>query len=213
MKIIHDLKNPLIALHMCIEDSKLDQDDKEELKNEIEEMHDMLDSLKTEFKTRNDMKFNETQEYHKVHDLLNSFKRAFTKLAQNGNNILQFKIQQNFPQKIMIRHTLLKRIINNLISNALKHTQNGKVDVRFTDDFDQASDKNAYKNIKFIMVGSEYNPKLKQLRIEVEDNGKGIHPDKIHKIFEELHSDQEDQNWDGIGLGLPICLKLAIQSN
>jgi len=65
-------------------------------------------------------------------DLLNSFKRSFMKLAQNGNNILSFRIQHNFPQKIMIQSTLLKRIVNNFISNALKHTQNGKVDVRFT---------------------------------------------------------------------------------
>jgi len=62
MKIIHDLKNPLIAMNMCVDESNLDPVDKDELKNEIEDMNEMLDTLKTEFKTRHDMKFNENKE-------------------------------------------------------------------------------------------------------------------------------------------------------
>jgi len=62
MKIIHDLKNPLIAMNLCVDESKLEEYEKDELKNEIEDMTEMLDTLKTEFKTRNDMKFNENKE-------------------------------------------------------------------------------------------------------------------------------------------------------
>jgi len=59
IKIIHDLKNPLIAVNMCIEESEIHNDIINDVKSEIQEMHEMLDSLKTEFKSRNDMQFNE----------------------------------------------------------------------------------------------------------------------------------------------------------
>jgi len=35
----------------------------------------------------------------------------------------------------------------------------------------------------------------------------------MYNIFSEMTSDQKDMNWDGIGLGLPICLQLAKQNN
>lgn len=44
---------------------------------------------------------------------------------------------------------------------------------------------------------------------EVKDNGKGIPANKIHKIFDEKESDESDNNWDGTGLGLPICLTIC----
>lgn len=41
--------------------------------------------------------------------------------------------------------------------------------------------------------------------IEVSDNGIGIPHNKIKLIFDEKESDQSAANWDGTGLGLPIC--------
>jgi len=41
--------------------------------------------------------------------------------------------------------------------------------------------------------------------IEVEDNGAGIAPNKLKCIFEEKESDESAENWNGTGLGLPIC--------
>jgi len=41
----------------------------------------------------------------------------------------------------------------------------------------------------------------------------GIPEHLIKNIFEELCSDQKGGNWDGIGLGLPICLRLATETN
>lgn len=131
MKIIHDLKNPLIAINMCVEESGIQNEIIVDVKSEIQEMHEMLDSLKTEFKSRNDMQFNEKTDDQLTHDLLKSFKLANTKLAQNGKNTLEFVIEQNFPKCLSIKPTILKRICNNFISNALKHTQNGNVKVSF----------------------------------------------------------------------------------
>jgi len=36
------------------------------------------------------------------------------------------------------------------------------------------------------------------------DNGKGIAQEKMKLIFDEQHTDESNDNWDGTGLGLPI---------
>jgi len=41
--------------------------------------------------------------------------------------------------------------------------------------------------------------------VYIKDNGKGIPTAKLKFIFGEQHSDQSQMNWDGTGLGLPIC--------
>lgn len=45
---------------------------------------------------------------------------------------------------------------------------------------------------------------------EITDNGKGIPANKIKKIFDEKETDECDGNWDGTGLGLPICKTICI---
>jgi signal transduction histidine kinase len=49
------------------------------------------------------------------------------------------------------------------------------------------------------------------LIIEINDNGKGIPAEKQKLIFNEQESDQSDNNWDGTGLGLPICAQLCLK--
>jgi len=44
---------------------------------------------------------------------------------------------------------------------------------------------------------------------EIKDNGKGIPKDKLAKIFNEKETDESAENWDGTGLGLPICLSIC----
>lgn len=48
---------------------------------------------------------------------------------------------------------------------------------------------------------------------EVKDNGKGISKDKLRKIFDEKETDERGDNWDGTGLGLPICLTICKNMN
>jgi len=49
------------------------------------------------------------------------------------------------------------------------------------------------------------------LIIEINANGKGIPAEKQKLIFNEQESDQSDNNWDGTGLGLPICAQLFLK--
>lgn len=77
----------------------------------------------------------------------------------------------------------LKSIFNNLISNALKYTHQGKVEF-------------GYKN------------KNKELTFFVKDTGIGIKPELHHYIFQrfsQAHPDDATKKYGGNGLGLAIC--------
>jgi signal transduction histidine kinase/CheY-like chemotaxis protein len=81
---------------------------------------------------------------------------------------------------------LLQRIIRNLLDNALKHNQSGKIGVRTG----QYADK---------------------VIVEVFDTGQGIPADKLDSIFDE-YVQLDNQNRDkrvGLGLGLAIVAKVA----
>jgi len=75
--------------------------------------------------------------------------------------------------------SLLKRIYQNLIANALNYTPRGQITIGAAQPRDEDS-----------------------VECWVSDNGSGIHAELIDKIFEKGESDQE--NLSGMGLGLAI---------
>jgi len=90
----------------------------------------MLDTLKTEFKYRHEMNVVEKRVYTNTVDLINSMVETHRNLAKNGNNKITFQIEKDFPEEILASHTTLKRIVNNFITNSLKHTVNGEIQVK-----------------------------------------------------------------------------------
>ena len=75
--------------------------------------------------------------------------------------------------------SLLNRIFQNLIANALNYTPRGQISIGAAETRDEDS-----------------------VECWVSDNGAGIHAELIDKIFEKGESDQD--NLDGMGLGLAI---------
>lgn len=45
--------------------------------------------------------------------------------------------------------------------------------------------------------------------LDIKDDGKGIPLSKIKHIFDEQESDESHENWDGTGMGLPICMYIC----
>ncbi|QZY55857.1 sensor histidine kinase [Crassaminicella profunda] len=80
----------------------------------------------------------------------------------------------------------IHRIINNLLSNALKYGKDGG------------------------QIGITVKKENKFVRVTVWDNGKGIPQNEIHHIFERLYTLEESRNThlQGNGLGLTIVKKL-----
>jgi len=81
---------------------------------------------------------------------------------------------------------LLRRVLSNLISNAIKFTEEGQVTVRLRARPDTAI-------------------------IEVEDTGVGIAPEQVERIFEEFVQESEGytRSYEGTGLGLSITRRLV----
>ena len=64
-------------------------------------------------------------------DLLQGLGRTHSKLAGNGENTIVLRINGPFPETLNLHRVIFKRIINNFITNSLKHTTHGKVGITF----------------------------------------------------------------------------------
>src|SRR5579883_1587009 len=86
------------------------------------------------------------------------------------------------PTRARIRsdRDLLRHIVQNLMSNAVKYTERGRV-----------------------LVGCRRRRGIDRLSIEIHDTGIGIPADQIDRIFEEFRR-VDPSHGDGVGLGLSI---------
>lgn len=77
------------------------------------------------------MNFSEEGNIINIHEFAKSFINAHTQLASKGMNYFTIKLHKNVPVQALLKRSITKRIINNFISNSLKHTQQGEVNVNF----------------------------------------------------------------------------------
>jgi len=118
----------------------------------------------------------------RIDDLLRQLKLEFIPLARAKNLELIF-----MPCSLSVRsdRRLLRRLLQNLVSNAVKYTNEGRV-----------------------LVGCR--PRGGKLRIEVHDTGLGIPKSKQRIIFTEFHRlDDGAKVARGLGLGLSIVERIA----
>ncbi|MFD1695096.1 PAS domain-containing hybrid sensor histidine kinase/response regulator [Roseibium aestuarii] len=118
----------------------------------------------------------------RLDEFLFGLKREFEPMAREKGLDLRF-----VPCGLSIRsdRRLLRRLIQNLISNALKYTAEGRV-----------------------LIGCRR--RNGQLMIEVHDTGMGIPPSKLKQIFEEFRRlDEGARAAKGLGLGLSIVDRIA----
>ncbi|MEA2966147.1 MAG: hypothetical protein QOI46_6245 [Alphaproteobacteria bacterium] len=118
----------------------------------------------------------------RMDELLRQLEVEFTPLAQERGLRLRF-----MPCSLAVEsdRRLLRRLLQNLISNAIKYTPRGRV-----------------------LVGCRR--RRRRLRIDVYDTGLGIPSSKKRAIFQEFHRlDQGAKVARGLGLGLSIVERIA----
>ncbi|MFT5207920.1 MAG: signal transduction histidine kinase [Candidatus Omnitrophota bacterium] len=100
---------------------------------------------------------------------------------------LDLKVQLDLElPHIMINADKINQVLNNLISNAIKFTDNG-----------------------FIEVISKFNSQTHTIEISVNDTGKGIKPEDTHKVFQKFKQlENATEQVCGTGLGLAICQEI-----
>ena len=108
-----------------------------------------------------------------------------------GEKPLDYRINiaEDIPETLYGDHANLKKIIVNLLTNAIKYTDTGYVDF-------------SVKCVK--------NNDVCRLIISVEDSGRGIKTQDINKLFTKFQRLDEDRNTtiEGTGLGLAITKQL-----
>jgi CheY-like chemotaxis protein/nitrogen-specific signal transduction histidine kinase len=130
-----------------------------------------------------------------IGNLASSIERRFKRLYESKQLQLAVHKEDETPEFIFSDQGKIDQIINNLISNAFKFTDKGKVTVTL-------------RPPSSTEFASYNNPAL---AVEVEDTGIGIPSDKIERLFrsfEQLDS-ASDRRHAGTGLGLAISRKLA----
>ena len=102
---------------------------------------------------------------------------------------LNVDICEDLPYELIGDKKHIKSVINNLLTNAIKYTEQGKINVR----------------VKCINKND-----LCTLIITVEDTGRGIKKEDIDKLFTKFERlDEKNSTTEGTGLGLAITKKLV----
>lgn len=122
--------------------------------------------------------------------VLDGLRKNFQILAVDKGCIFKIKKDEDIPKIVIGDRTRLYQILNNLISNAIKFTEKGKVELCLE------------------LTKKEENHI--EILFEVIDTGIGIESSNIDKIFNSF--EQADQSitrkFGGTGLGLAICKNL-----
>jgi signal transduction histidine kinase/CheY-like chemotaxis protein len=124
-----------------------------------------------------------------LQNLLQLLIRNFQPLAATNQLQLSFNFDSVIPATIMGDQLRLSQILQNLIGNALKFTPPGGA----------------------IEVAALLGEQPETLRLTVRDNGPGIDPKLLDRIFEPYQQGPQSQfrNFEGTGLGLGIAREIA----
>ena len=135
----------------------------------------------------------------KMDILAGNIRDHFTHMAKEKGIDLEFEISETLPREIKTDRKRAEQIIRNLMSNAIKFTDKGKITVRM--DIPQ-------EGVNFSKSGLTPS---NAVAISIKDTGIGIAEDKQKIIFEAFQ--QADgttaRKYGGTGLGLSISRELA----
>ena len=120
-------------------------------------------------------------------DVIEPLKSSFEPVAADKALELKIDVSAEAPQILTTDARRLQQILRNLLSNALKFTSKGRVELRVTGAADGA------------------------IAFAVEDTGIGIPEDQLGLIFEAFHQADgtTSRKFGGTGLGLSISRELA----
>ncbi len=104
--------------------------------------------------------------------------------------VVGFLLAEDVPRVLRGDPVRLQQVLNNLVSNAVKFTKAGSVEIR---------------------VECDSNLGSSRLCFAVLDTGIGVRPEKQAEIFEAFTQEDESttRRYGGTGLGLPICRRLV----
>ena len=191
----HELKTPLnaiVGLSQMIKDNSTDMEsrgDAEDIYKAANNLLVLVDSILDINKLdSNNMEIVNVN--YKPLDLFNGLENNIK--LRIGEKPIEFrsKISPDLPNTLDGDKDKLKQIIFNLLTNAVKYTDSGFIDL----------------SLDCINKDNKCN-----LRISVSDSGRGIKDDELNNLFTKFCRREEDKDTDveGAGLGLAITKSLV----
>jgi signal transduction histidine kinase/ActR/RegA family two-component response regulator len=119
-----------------------------------------------------------------VEDIVDGFKPQA--LAKNIDLQLEFNIHKTV--NYLSDPVRITQILGNLISNAIKFTEQGKVEVRIS--------------------AKLFSSKVDHVRMDIIDTGIGISKENVQLIFEQFARVTNNKQYEGTGVGLTITQKI-----
>ncbi|MDB8558521.1 sensor histidine kinase [Turicibacter sanguinis] len=195
-KVSHELKTPLNAIKGYIQLLKLSIDNPKQLR-QIEIIDHSSDLLLKQVDELLDFSVIEDGKVKLEIDTIDLFHTAHVIeelfIINTSKKSLDYvvNIDEQIPSVLYGDEARIKQIIINLMSNALKFTEHGKIEVSF--DLDYQTETEVY------------------LSIRVKDTGKGIAENKLNSIFDSFTQENNSisRQFGGTGLGLSISKRLA----
>ncbi len=185
--VSHDLRSPLATIGAYV-NYLMKKGDLNERQHRylgiIKEISDNLYSLVNELLDISKIESGVIQlNYEKadINELVENSINNFTILAQDKDNKITFQSHLENPS-ITIDRIKILQVLNNIISNAIKFTENGTIIIHTL-------------------------PINDEIQISIEDTGTGIDEDDIAHIFDEYSYLQRNgtRGESGSGLGMVIC--------
>ena len=187
----HELRTPLARLTVMLERSigkSLSVDDSrktlDEAYQECAHLRRLIDDLML-LARLDSGEIEEESVIIDLADIIDDMQELWTAAAEERQ--IQVKIATRHPLEVYGRPMLLKRLLANLVNNALRYTLEGGL---------------------IQIIGGQNN---NCIEVKVQDTGKGIKKEQIARIFDRFYRVDSDRNSGvgGTGLGLSICQKIV----
>ncbi|HEY9671743.1 MAG TPA: PAS domain S-box protein [Waterburya sp.] len=202
----HELRTPLNAIlgfsQLMAHDFSLTQEQQEHLgiisrsgEHLLTLINDVLEMSKIEAgrTTLYQQSFN-------LYRLLDYLEEMLQLKAQSKGLQLTFERTSNVPQYVKTDESKLRQVLLNLLGNAIKFTQKGRVMLRVKMGNGQEVMANREESDSFPITNSPF-----PILFEVEDTGPGIAPEELSILFEAfVQTETGRTSQQGTGLGLAI---------
>lgn len=193
LTLTHDLKNPLIGSNRLLEliaegNIMIPAEQQANLLLQVRDSNknllNMIQSLNEVYKYEKDL-----QELHLENTdllaLVNHYLRSVRHLMEDKRIITH--VVNNARDAVVLADSLsISRVVQNLIENAIKFSPvEGRVEIKLVSEDDHVT-------------------------IKVSDEGPGIEPQDLHKLFMRFYQGRSGRNYNyGMGIGLYLCRQIV----